>query len=213
VTFPPEPWHLEGQLHLSVWLLPRAHLPRGLPSGTRPLSIAGRCAVGCAFVVYEQGSVLRYNELLSAVLVRKGLRPMVCITDIWVDSSASRDGGRALWGIPKELADFSVTRGVAFAARARQDGQQLAEAEFQRRRQLPGAWPMAYSVAQSLAGRLKVSPVRASTRLELTRAHWRFPDGSPLRRLRNRRPVISLTLRDFRIRFGAVGSAARSSFA
>ena len=32
----------------------------------------------------------------------------VTITDIWVDSPASVAGGRELWGIPKELCDFSM---------------------------------------------------------------------------------------------------------
>ena len=50
--------------------------------------------------------MLSYRELMTTVLVRRGLRVLPTITHIWVDSETSRDGGRALWGIPKGLASF-----------------------------------------------------------------------------------------------------------
>ncbi|MFE2302578.1 acetoacetate decarboxylase family protein [Streptomyces sp. NPDC059445] len=107
--YPEEPWHLAGRMYLSLWLVPARELPR-VADGTRPVTVAGRGAVGAAWVVYENDSVLHYNELLRAVLVRDGGRPRVCITDIWVDSPASMTGGRELWGIPKELAEFAIDR-------------------------------------------------------------------------------------------------------
>ena len=58
-----------------------------------------------AFVSYEPGSPLTYSELLIARVLD---RRQVEITDIWVDSVVSRDGGRALWAIPKELYDFTL---------------------------------------------------------------------------------------------------------
>lgn len=118
MTYPAEPWHLEGQMHVSLWLAPRAAIPQDLPPGTRPVTIAGRCPVGTAVVLYEADSVLRYTELLCAVLVRRRARVMPWITEIWVDSPPSRDGGRALWGIPKELASFGVSREMGLRATA-----------------------------------------------------------------------------------------------
>lgn len=115
--YPEEPWHLAGQMYLSLWLVPTRELPT-VADGTRPLTIAGRGAVGAAWVVYENDSVLHYNELLRAVLVRDGSRPRVCVTDIWVDSAASMAGGRELWGIPKEMADFAIDRTAGVRAAA-----------------------------------------------------------------------------------------------
>ncbi|WP_392959099.1 acetoacetate decarboxylase family protein [Streptomyces sp. LN245] len=116
--YPEEPWHLAGQMYLSLWLVPARELPP-VADGTRPVTVAGRGAVGAAWVVYENDSVLHYNELLRAVLVRDGRRPRVCVTDIWVDSAASMAGGRELWGIPKEMADFDIDRTMAVRAKPR----------------------------------------------------------------------------------------------
>ena len=64
------------------------------------------------------GQRLTYHELLVARLVRAGRSAHVRITDIWVDSPASRDGGRSLWAIPKHLADLPLDSGAGRAGGA-----------------------------------------------------------------------------------------------
>ncbi|MFG2478807.1 acetoacetate decarboxylase family protein [Streptomyces fagopyri] len=199
--YPKEPWQLAGQMYLSMWLVARHELPE-VPLGTRPVTVAGRGVVGAAWVVYENDSVLSYNELLRAVLVRVGTRPRVCITDIWVDSETSKAGGRALWGIPKEMADFDLDRTDGLTASAKSHDGLLAGAAFRPGRGLPGRWPLSYRVAQTLAGRLKTSPVRSRTALSLAWADWTASDSGPLRALGLSRPLISVELSDFQIRFG-----------
>lgn len=200
-AYPDEPWHLAGQMHLSLWLVPRAELPPVAP-GTRPLTVAGRGLVAAAWIVYENDSVLHYNELLRAVLVRDRARPRVCITDIWVDNEASMAGGRALWGIPKEMAAFEIHRahGTSFAAKTG-DGT-LATARFTVRGRLPGRPPLTYRLAQTLDDRLKTTRVRSRAALRPTRAQWTAPAGSRLSALARRAPLFSLTLHDFTLRFG-----------
>ena len=107
-TYPPEPWDLHGHAYIGAWLVPVADLPDPHSPATTPITIFGRGIVGAAFFVYEQPSPLTYNEIMTTVLVRQGWRVRVSITHIWVDSEASRDGGRDLWAIPKQLADFDV---------------------------------------------------------------------------------------------------------
>lgn len=208
-TYPPEPWLLAGQMHLSLWAVPSSALPP-LPPGVRPLTLAGRALMGGAWVRYEGDSVLRYNEVLSAVLVRDGLRPRVCITDIWVDSPPSMAGGRALWGIPKELAEFDLAAGPdgSFRASARTGTAELCAASFRPRTRLPGRWPVTYRVVQLLDGRLATSPVRSRSAVGPARAAWRIPPGSPLRIPAGRPPLLSLTLYDFRLTFGSTAPAA-----
>ena len=54
---------------------------------------------------------MSYRELLVAVAGRVGARGAPAhLLAIWVDSPASRDGGRELWGIPKGLATFDRRR-------------------------------------------------------------------------------------------------------
>ncbi|MEU8794458.1 acetoacetate decarboxylase family protein [Streptomyces sp. NPDC048643] len=199
--YPEEPWHLAGQMYLSLWLEPRSELP-AVASGTQPVIAFGRGVVGAAWVVYEQDSVLHYNELLRAVLVRHGRRPCACITDIWVDNEASLSGGRALWGIPKEMARFDVERADVVEATASTGDRALAASRFSQSRRLPGQWPLTYKVAQRLDGRLTTSRASSKGALSFARATWTAPTHSPLHALGRRPPLLSLALRDFSLRFG-----------
>ncbi|MGH4022257.1 MAG: acetoacetate decarboxylase family protein [Pseudonocardiaceae bacterium] len=197
--YPPEPWDLRGQLHLTVWRVGLAALP-ALPDGLRPVRLGRTALVGTAWVIYEPGGVLSYRELLVAVLVRHRGRPMVSITDIWVDSEASLRGGRELWGIPKELASFAVDRGTCTARDER--GAPVARGSVRPAGAVPGRWPIGYMVAQQLAGQLALTPVRSVAGLRLVRTTWSFAPDGPLAWLRGARPLLSVSLRDFVLRFG-----------
>ncbi len=198
-TYPPEPWALRGQLHASVFLVPLHDVPHDLPPGCRPVRLGRLGIVGTAWVSYEPGGVLDYSELMSTLLVRRGRRLLPHITHIWVDSDASRAGGRALWGIPKELAKF-VFAGGEFSAL--DDEGPLAAGTVRQWLRLPGRWPVAFQVVQWLNGTAKVSTVRARTGLAVSRATFDADPSGPLAFVAGRRPLLSFSLADFRMRFG-----------
>jgi hypothetical protein len=50
---------------------------------------------------------LRYDEILFATPARQGHRLGIHVDDIWVNDLASLWGGRRIWGLPKNLADFA----------------------------------------------------------------------------------------------------------
>lgn len=189
--YPRAPWHLRGRLHLSVFALPARTLPT-LPAGIRPLTVAGRALVGAAWVRYEPGGTLHYRELLTAVLLRD-LR--VSIIDIWVDSEASRAGGRSLWAIPKELATLAINPPAAAAAG-------IATAVIRAGRRLPGRWPTPMSLRQARGETLVETPVRGRTALRRARIDWTPVPGGRLAYLTGRRPLLSVVLDDFRLQFG-----------
>lgn len=202
MSYPPEPWQLHGSMHLSLWHLPAAELP---PSPADPVLIGGHGLIGTAWVDYGPGSVLEYHELLAAVLVRDRGRFRVSITDIWVDSADSLHGGRELWGIPKEPADFRFrgTAGDVGSSRAAGfSASGIASAGFTRNAALPGRFPFAYEISQTLGGAPKASPVRGSSAVDWCTAAWRIEPGGPLARLAGREPVASLALRRFVMSFG-----------
>jgi hypothetical protein len=196
MTYPPEPWHLRGRMHVSVWLVPPAALPphpQGLTAP--PLRLGGRVPVGAAWVTYQPGGVLSYRELLAARLVRDRGRPRATITEIWVDSEASRDGGRALWGIPKDLAELATDSPMSAPG--------IARAVLRPGLRIPGRWPVSLRLLQLLHGQPKTTGVRGRTAIRLGRADWTpAPDG-PLGYLSGRRPLLTVTLTDFDIRFGS----------
>jgi Acetoacetate decarboxylase (ADC) len=182
--YPPSPWSLRGQLFLSLW-----HVGPGL--------------VGTAFVDYQEGSELTYAELLRATPTRAGRRLAVTITDIWVDSPASRDGGRALWAIPKDLADFTLKHGPVFGGEARGEQRWLASTEFVAGRRLPGRLPFRSRTAQRRGhGETVLAPMSGTARFRHARARWDFPPDGPFADLRGRRPLASVVLEDFALRFG-----------
>jgi hypothetical protein len=205
-AYPPEPWELHGQLHTSVFLVPLRDVPGDeVPPGWRPVRLGRFAVVATAWVSYEPGGVLSYRELMATVLVRRGVRLAPSIARIWVDSEASRDGGRALWGIPKQLADFDF-QGPAFAAHASPHGGDgagaIASGTVRPLAWLPGRWPVRFTVAQTLDGRAQVTPVRSRSRLGLSRATFVADGAGPLAFLAGRRPLLTLTVGDFRMQFG-----------
>lgn len=202
IAYPPEPWYLGGSMLVSVFLLPAASLPAAfaLPDGRRPLRLGGRVLVGVAAVRYVSGGALDYDELLVAVpsLGRGGLR--VTIPQIWVDSPASRSGGRELWGIPKELAEF---RGTETGMTMSVDDAPVAGIRSRRGRLLlPGMHQLALPILQRLDGRTTLSHNRVIGRVSALRASWRFAADGPLGYLRGHRPVLNLALHDAAIIFG-----------
>jgi hypothetical protein len=200
VSYPPEPWDLTGHGYFSLWLVPAGILP-ALPPRVRPVTLFGRVLVATAFVDYLPGSLLQYHELLVAVLVRRGLRIGLTITDIWVDSPASRAGARALWGIPKDLAEFSFTHGPTFDGSMKLGDTVPARARMRSGRtglRLP--FPAKATVFQSLGTELARTPVTAQGRVSLARGAWNV--SGPLAGLRPHRPLLSVSIKDFKMRFG-----------
>jgi hypothetical protein len=199
-AYPPEPWQLRGQLYASAFLVPAGELTLDLPPGCSLVRLGGRAVVGAVWVDYEPGGVLCYRELMTTVLVRRGLRVLPSVTHIWVDSEASRDGGRALWGIPKDLASFRFDAGM-FAAR--DSAGPLARGTVRRRRGLPVRLPVRFTLVQELAGRAKLSRVRSVATPAFAQSTFEPDPSGPLAFLSGRRALASFVLRDFRMSFGA----------
>jgi hypothetical protein len=198
MSFPSPPWRLSAQLWLSVFRL-RSDAGADHPAGI----------YGVAFVSYEEPSPLTYRELLVARLLDPRSRT-VQITDIWVDSVASRDGGRVLWAIPKELAELDLeetrvgpTAHTAFAGRV--DGAELASGQFAG---APGAallrTPFSARTSQLRdgVGPEVLTSVRGSAKALLALGSWDFAADGPLGFLHGRRPLISFRLTDVRLTVG-----------
>lgn len=63
-----------------------------------------------AFIRYTESSVGPYDELLWLTLFRRGPAGRAhFVSRIYVSSEASARGGRANWGLPKELARFHIS--------------------------------------------------------------------------------------------------------
>lgn len=197
VPFPSPPWQLRGHLWLSLFAV------RSTGTSDRAPGL-----YGAAFVDYQEGGVLTYQELLVARLVRDGRMPRVNITDIWVNSLASHDGGRSLWAIPKALADLHVTdRRRAPMLRtswdATIDRSPVATAGFTAAYALPLRTPFVFTTTQQRGtGARVVTRVGGSAKIVPCLGTWDFAADGPLAWLRGRSPVLSLRMSQFCLSFG-----------
>lgn len=214
VAYPPGPWDLRADLLVSLLRVPTervAGLTDALPDGFAEVPVRGEALVGLAAVRYGPGGVLTYDELLVAVLSTDDRSPFVTIPQIWVTSAASRAGGRALWGIPKDLARVTRTtlpdtgRGPSLRTEVRTtDGAAVARLTARvgpRLSPVPVVLPL--PTAQR---RADGSPVvaRSTVRGTLRRlaVRWDLPVGGPLGHLHGIRPLASVAVQDAAVVFG-----------
>lgn len=109
MSYPPAPWTLRGFAVQTLQFVDRARARPLVPSELRIVSVLpGKSLGGVYLASYGPGSVLEYNELIVvAALVRYAGRFGFWVSHIYVDSADSMAGGREIWGLPKELAQFT----------------------------------------------------------------------------------------------------------
>jgi acetoacetate decarboxylase len=109
---PPAPWRLGGPSLVVPALVPMANARRAIPDSLSVIPVApGYTLGGLIAVTYEPGSTLSYSELIaSAGIVRSGRHVGGWISHIWVDDQESVNGGRDIWKLPKNLAEFRTDR-------------------------------------------------------------------------------------------------------
>lgn len=200
-SYPPAPWKLMAHSYVGLYLLPAGRLPAPPSQATKPITLFGRGIVAAAIFVYEEPSPLTYNEIMSTMLVRRGWRPLVSISRIWVDSEASRDGGRALWAIPKDIAHFGVHPHSSYVASEGENT--IGSLDVHSAKVVPITVPVGCSVAQDRDGELLITTVRGRGHIGVAKAHWAFNPGGPLDYLADQRVLLTLVLRPFRIVIGA----------
>jgi len=196
--YPAAPWTMDGQLWLSLFRLGHDVDAR------RPAGV-----YGVALVSYEEPSPLTYSELLVARVVKQPVKA-VTITDIWVDSPASVAGGRELWAIPKELADFRTSRERGTVRERTSwsvevEGRPVVRARFTDASHLAPRVPFRGAtwqppiddhvgdVTAHLIGSSKAAPARA---------RWEIAADGPLGWLAGARQLASFRQSAFRMTFG-----------
>jgi hypothetical protein len=129
---PPAPWRLRGEAAIVI-IGVREHAARVFPrpAGVELLHAGGWTLGGALLARYDEHATLPYQELIVfSGVARAAGRLALVVTHIYVDSLPSLRGGREIWGLPKELADFSwASRKVT----VEQDGRPLLHASFRRR--------------------------------------------------------------------------------
>ncbi len=183
---------MHGQLWLSLFRVREGDHPDRDPG-----------VYGVALVSYERPSPLTYSELLVA----RSVDGKVTITDIWVDSADSRDGGRELWAIPKDLCDFDLaTEGNRVQHtnwRTRLDGTPIASARFTDVSNATFRMPFKGATRQTRDnGEEVVAALTGSAKSLPCRGRWQFDPAGPLGWLAGKRSLASFRMADFQMSFG-----------
>jgi hypothetical protein len=200
-AYPPAPWSLRGEMFIALVRMPAGTVPDSIrPAGIRLGRPDRGMMLAVAFVNYREGGVLAYRELLVATT--SATMTAGTILKIWVDSPESVAGGRALWYIPKELAEFRYETDRGFAGTVLVDGREAASYTFTPKFTVPGRWRMPNTVVQERGGVVRRTKSSLRARLQLGSGTLEVPEDSPVAFLRHGKVVRHVAMRDLSARFG-----------
>jgi hypothetical protein len=109
VGYPQAPWMLKGYAISTVHLVDVDKVRSLIPSELNIISVLPGKTLSVVYLsYYGAGSVLEYSELIVApAMVSYQGKFGGWISHIYVDNPDSVAGGREIWGLPKEMAEFT----------------------------------------------------------------------------------------------------------
>ncbi|NDJ17057.1 acetoacetate decarboxylase family protein [Myxacorys almedinensis] len=108
MSYPQAPWSLKGFAYQTLHLIDVAKASAHVPIGLEIVSfLPGKTLGGVYLSQYKAGSTLLYSELIViAAIVRRHSAIGMWVSHIYVDNLESVEGGRNIWKLPKEAAEF-----------------------------------------------------------------------------------------------------------
>jgi hypothetical protein len=198
MTYPPAPWQLQGYAIQSLNFLDIEYSRKYIPPELEIVSLfPGKTLGGVYLSVYESGSLVQYNELIVvAGLVKYQQKLGFWISHIYVDSETSVVGGREIWGLPKEMAEFIwQDKGVD----VRQGDRLLCSLEYKPScLNLSTWWQQKFSTSafSGLDFDLLRFTSEFSTKLGLLSSKLTVPADSPFTELNLGQPWLTLNLKN-----------------
>lgn len=194
MSYPPAPWTLKGNaiqtLHLSSIQRSRIFVPSQLEIVS---VVPGHTLSGVYLSTYKSGSTLEYNELIAiAALVRYGHHIGSWISHIYVDNEDSVAGGREIWGLPKEIAQFTWNNNSVIVS---QDDRELCHLRYQKDWFSFSSWwqqPFSWDVFGGLESQLLLFNTKLKGQIGLLQGSLTVPTASPFAKLNLEQPWLTL---------------------
>lgn len=190
MNYPQPPWTLKGDAFISLQLLDIAKVRPFIPKELNIISVLpGKTAGGVYLSKYSSGSVLEYSELIiiAGFLSYRG-KFGGWVSHIYVDNPDSVTGGREVWGLPKELAQFTWTeRSVTVS----QENKLLCRLDYHRQNfGLP--LKLSASAFSCLSSNLSIFSALVEARFGLVSSKLEIPTTSPFASLNIGQPLLTV---------------------
>lgn len=200
MTYPPPPWTLKGRALQTVHLIDVERVRSLVPPELTIVEVwPGKTLGGVYCAAYAAGSALLYNELIAiAATVRHEMQIGAWISHIYVDNPDSVAGGREIWGLPKELAEFTWERGDRDRVAVRQGDRLLCNLDAaQTNLRLP--IPLSASSFSTLGSNLLLFPSEFNFNIGLVGGKLQVPPESPFAMLDLGQPFVTFSFEDLRV--------------
>ncbi len=207
MLYPPAPWKLQGYAIATLQLVDVARVRPLVPSELEIVSLLpGKTLGGIYISFYGLGSVMEYNELIvvSAIVNYAG-KWGAWISHIYVDNPNSVAGGREIWGLPKESAQFSwegsdsvKAAPLGYRVTVSQGNRQLCSLNYSKQSlALPlSANGNVFSVSSS---KLLYFKGEFQSRTGLIRGELEIPQESPFASLNICQPLLTVACEELRL--------------
>lgn len=202
MSYPQAPWTLKGYAIQTVQLVDIEKARLFIPSELEIVSVWPGKTLGTVYISsYGLGSALEYNELIVvAGLVHYGDQTASWISHIYVDHPDSLAGGREIWGLPKEMAEFTWEKEDNRAI-VRQGNQLLCSLNYSKP-MLTLPMPLAMSCFGSLGNDFVLFKSDFSSRMGLVSGKLEVPPESPFASLNLEQPWLTFYCDDLRLVVG-----------
>lgn len=204
MAYPAAPWTLYGHALLTVNLLDRDRVRSLVPPEFDIISVfPGKTLGGVYLSQYTADSLLQYSELIvAAALVSHAGKMGAWVSHIYVDNPDSVAGGREIWGLPKQLADFHWQFGKQSEVTVRQGEQTLCRLTYGSPFSL---WKQFFAgnSFSTLANNVLFFQAEAELRPGLVSAHLEVPPSSPVADLKFEQPWLTVQAQELRLQVHA----------
>lgn len=210
MVYPPAPWKLQGYALQTLQLVDVARVRPLVPSELEIISLwPGKTLGGVYISSYGLGSVMEYNELIVVgAIVNYSGKWGAWVSHIYVDNPNSVAGGREIWKLPKELAQFSwegsdsvKASPLGYRVTVRQGNCQLCSFNYS---QQSLAVPLSFSgnVFSADRSNLLLFKGEFASRTGLIRCELEIPGNSHFASLNLGQPLLAAGCEDLRLTVG-----------
>lgn len=202
MPYPQAPWTLQGYAMQTLHLIDIDAVRHLIPSELEIISLwPGKTLGGVYLSRYGPESVLEYSELIviPAVVGYKG-KIGGWVSHIYVDNPDSVAGGREIWGLPKEMAEFTWEKGERVTVR--QGNRILCSLNYN---QQTLAWRQWFggSSFSTMNSDLLLFPAELESRLGLIGSKLEVPAESPFSGIGLGQPFLTVRCDNMSLRVGA----------